>query len=431
MSISESTITTLISDLNDTRQRTLELVDGLSPQQLIGPQLDIVNPLLWEIGHVAYFYELWTLRHLDNADSFLANADALYDSINIAHNDRWDLPLLSLDETKAYMKQVHDAVINRLYRSEVTAQDIYLTRYAVFHEDMHTEAFTYTRRTLDYPVPDFANAVADDEQYHAGALAGDVEIPGGRFMLGAEKNSGFCFDNEKWQHPVEIKPFAIARAATTYSQYAEFVDAGGYLDKQYWDDEGWRWLQENKMTAPGGWQKDAQGNWLIRHFDQWEQLRPHAAVIHISWYEACAWCRWANRRLPTEAEWECAAAGIPGSNRKNRYPWGDDAPSEKTANLDGRALRTIDVGALPDSDSAYGCRQMLGNVWEWTADTFKPYPGFTPDMYQDYSQPLFGSTRVLRGGAWTTRSRMIRNTWRNYYGADRNDVFAGFRSCAL
>ncbi|HHO58727.1 MAG TPA: ergothioneine biosynthesis protein EgtB [Thiotrichales bacterium] len=403
----------------------------VSGQQLIGPQLDIVNPLLWEIGHVAYFYELWTLRHLDNADSFLANADALYDSINIAHNDRWDLPLLSLAETKAYMKQVHDAVIKRLYRSDVTAQDIYLTRYAVFHEDMHTEAFTYTRRTLDYPVPDFANAVADDEQFHAGALEGDVEIPGGRFMLGADKNSDFCFDNEKWQHPVDIKPFAIARAATTYSQYAEFVDAGGYLDKQYWDEEGWRWLQESKMTAPGGWQKDAQGNWLIRHFDQWEPLRPHAAVIHISWYEACAWCRWANRRLPTEAEWECAAAGIPGSDRKNRYPWGEEAPSEKTANLDGRALRTIDVGALPDSDSAYGCRQMLGNVWEWTADTFNPYPGFTPDMYQDYSRPLFGSTRVLRGGAWTTRSRMIRNTWRNYYGAGRNDVFAGFRSCAL
>jgi len=160
-------------------------------------------------------------------------------------------------------------------------------------------------------------------------------------------------------------------------------------------------------------------------------MRPHAAAIHINWHEALAWCRWAQRRLPTEAEWEMAASAIPGSNKKYKYPWGDQPPTEKTANMNAYIMHTIDVGALPESDSAYGCRQMLGNVWEWTADTFIPYPGFIPDMYQDYSQPLFGITKVLRGGAWATRSRMIRNSWRNYYGAERNDVFAGFRSCAL
>ena len=435
-SITEQTINALIDDLKDARQRTLELVEGLNQQQIIGPQLDIVNPLLWEIGHTAYFHELWTLRHLDGAAPFLENADELYDSINIAHEDRWDLPLLSLDDTKTYMQQVLDAEINRLKNDNVTRQDIYLTRYAVFHEDMHTEAYTYTRRTLDYPAPIFANNVLNDEKYNAGPLEGDVDIEGGNFLLGAQKDNdegtGFCFDNEKWQHPVNIKPFRIARAATTYQQYAEFVNDGGYNNQQFWDDEGWDWLLKNNVKTPNGWKKDAGGNWLIKHFDQWQNMRPHAAVIHINWYEASAYCHWAGRRLPTEAEWELAASGSPSNNNEKRlYPWGNEKPTERHVNMNSRAMRTIDVGALPEGDSAFGCRQMLGNVWEWTADTFNPYPGFVADMYQDYSQPLFGQTKVLRGGAWTTRSRMIRNTWRNYYGPDRNDVFAGFRTCAL
>ena len=445
-SISEQTIDALIDDLKDARQRTLELVDGLDQQQIIGPRLDMVNPLLWEIGHVAYFHELWTLRHIDGADSLLDNADELYDSINIAHEDRWDLPLLSLDDTKTYMQQVLDAEIKRLKRKDVTAQDIYLTRYAVFHEDMHTEAYTYSRRTLNYPAPALTNSEKNDMAYDAGPLEGDVDIIGGEFLLGAPEDKGqedngpennseakiFCFDNEKWQHPVNIKSFRIARATTTYQQYAKFVDDGGYSHQTYWGDDGWDWLQKNGISTPNGWKKDADGHWQIKQFDQWQDMRPHAAVTHVSWYEASAYCRWANRRLPTEAEWELAASGSPSNtNEKRRYPWGDEEPTEKYVNMDSRAMRSIDVGALPDGDSAFGCRQMLGNVWEWTADTFNPYPGFIADMYQDYSQPLFGQTKVLRGGAWTTRSRMIRNTWRNYYGPDRNDVFAGFRTCAL
>jgi len=430
--ITEQIINTLIDDLTDTRKRTLELVEGLDQQQIIGPQLEIVNPLLWEIGHAAYFHEFWTLRHLDGADSFLTNADELYDSINIAHDDRWDLPLLPLDDTKAYMQQVLDAEIDRLKNNNVTALDVYLTRYAVFHEDMHTEAYTYSRRTLNYPMPVFANTVLADKNYDAGPLDGDVEIEGGCYLLGANQNTDFCFDNEKWQHPVNIEPFAIARAATSYQQYAAFVEDGGYNEPRFWDEAGWDWRQNNNLKTPDGWKKDAQGNWLIKQFEQWQPMRPHAAAVHISWFEASAWCRWAGRRLPTEAEWELAASGSPGDiNEKRIYPWGDQTPNEKHVNMNSRAMRTIDVAALADGDSAYGCRQMLGNVWEWTADTFNPYPGFVADMYQDYSQPLFGQTKVLRGGAWTTRSRMIRNTWRNYYGPDRNDVFAGFRSCSF
>ncbi len=431
--ISQQTINILIADLNDARQRTLALINDLNAKQLIGPQLDTVNPLLWEIGHVAYFHELWILRHLDNAESFLNNADALYDSINIAHDDRWNLPLLTLDETRHYMQQVLEAEISRLKNhNKVTEKDIYLIRYALFHEDMHTEAFTYTRRTLNYSAPTFTNTRLNDPLYNAEPLDGDIEITGGEYYLGAPQDIEFCFDNEKWQHPVQVKPFAIAKAATTFQQFADFVNDDGYLQKSFWDTDGWAWLQKNNISQPNGWKKASGGHWLIKQFEQWQPMQPQAAVIHINWYEASAWCRWAGRRLPSEAEWELAASGTPDNiNAKRTYPWGNTPPTKLQANMNSRALRTIDAGALPKSDSGFGCRQMLGNCWEWTQDTFNPYPDFVADMYGDYSQPLFGRTKVLRGGGWATPSRMIRNTWRTYYGPDRNDVFAGFRSCAL
>jgi len=429
----------LIADLRDARTRTLELVSGLTEAQLLGPRLSIVNPLRWEIGHVAYFYEFWILRHLDHHESLLPNADALYDSIHIAHADRWDLPLLSLDATHRYMREVLERVTARLHeRSPLSDQDVYLTRYATLHEDMHTEAFTYSRQTLAYPEPRFGNAVPDTDAKEAGPLPGDADVPGGRFQLGAAHADGFCFDNEKWAHLVEVAPFRIARAPVTNAQYRRFVADRGYVASEFWCEPGWEWRTRNGLEHPVYWRPGHDGQWQQRQFDRWQPLYPHRPVIHVSWYEATAYCRWAGRRLPSEIEWEVAAAGRPGPDRrelddtkKSRFPWGDGAPTPDLANLDGRTLGCIDVAALPAGDSAFGCRQMIGNVWEWTATTFGPYPDFTPDMYQDYSQPLFGITRVLRGGSWATRGRLVRNTWRNYYGPERYDTFAGFRTCAI
>lgn len=422
----------LIDSMEDTRQRTLTLIEGLDGEQLIGPMLPIVNPLRWEIGHTAYFYEYWILRQHLGLEPVFETVDSLYDSITIDHDDRWDLPLPTLEDTLAYMREVHDRIRRRVEQDGPDPKRDYLLEYAIYHEDMHTEAFTYTRQTLNYATPAIG-AVPDDLMQ--GRLSGDAQIPGGTFMLGASENDGFVFDNEKWAHELEVKPFAIARAAVNNAEYAAFVDAGGYRNEGYWDEEGLAWLKQSGLECPRYWRRTEDG-WEMRRFDQWESLPPDAAVIHVCWHEARAYCRWAGRRLPTELEWEVAAAGqldAEGnlSDIKRRYPWGDTEPTPEVANLDGRALGTIAVGALPDSDSAFGCRQMIGNTWEWTEDIFGPFPGYTPDMYQDYSQPLFGHTRVLRGGAWTTRGRMIRNTWRTYYGPDRNDVFAGFRTCAI
>jgi iron(II)-dependent oxidoreductase len=424
--------TNLVARMEDARARTLALIDGLDSAQLMGPRLAIVNPLHWEIGHAAYFYEYWVLRQHLGEDPGRADVDGLYDSINIAHDERWDLPLPALPETLAYMREVLERVKIHLEQGPPDARQDYLVRYAVFHEDMHTEAFTYTRQTLGYPAPAIGSAV--EAAWRAGGLGGDAAIPGGRFMLGARPRDGFVFDNEKWAHPLEVAPFRIARAAVSNAEYAAFVDDGGYGRRELWSEDGWQWRSAASLEHPVYWRRGTAG-WELRRFDRWEALPAHAAVIHVSWHEAQAYCRWAGRRLPTELEWEVAAAGEPDGATlapvKRRYPWGDVPPDGTRANLDGGALGAIDVGALPAGDSAFGCRQMMGNVWEWTDTVFESYPGFTPDMYQDYSQPLFGQTRVLRGGGWATRGRLIRNTWRNYYGPERNDVFAGFRTCAL
>ncbi|HKK14317.1 MAG TPA: selenoneine synthase SenA [Gammaproteobacteria bacterium] len=422
--------TGLLRQLDDAHQRTLELLQGLEGEQLMGPMLAIVNPLLWEVGHVAWFHERWILRHLDGHSSFLPHADELYDSSNVAHDTRWNLPLPSLADTVEYMDRVHGALIQRLDH-EPSEAERYFYQLTVFHEDMHTEALVYTRQTLGYPAPCFAGQAGPAEA--GGALPGDVTIPGGTLWLGANPDQGFVFDNEKWAHPVQIAPFRMARAPVTNAEYRRFVDAGGYGRREYWSDEGWAWREHAGLQAPVYW-RPVDGDWEARRFDRWEPLAPHQPVTHVSWHEAQAYCRWAHRRLPTEAEWEMAAATEPQghavSAEKRRYPWGSAPPRAGRANLDGDHGGCVDVAARPEGDSAHGCRQLLGNVWEWTVSDFQPYPGFAPDPYEDYSQPWFGSRKVLRGGAWATRSRLLWNTWRNFFPPDRNDVIAGFRTCA-
>jgi iron(II)-dependent oxidoreductase len=316
-------------------------------------------------------------------------------------------------------------VLDRLPAGELAEKEAYFHWLPVMHEDMHDEAFTYTRQTLGYPLPRFSNAQAPLPD--AESVTGDVEIAGGEFLLGAPPGEAFVFDNEKWAHPVRVEPFRIARAPVSNGEFAAFVDDGGYRRRDLWSSQGWAWREKAGAQHPLYWSREAAG-WLQRHFDQVRPIPKEHAIIHVNWFEAEAYCRWAKRRLPTEAEWELAAA----TPAKRRYPWGEEAPTAERANLDGRALGCVAVGAHAAGDSASGCRQMIGNVWEWTSSVFAAYPGFVVDPYKEYSEPWFtGEYRVLRGGCWATRSRLIRNTWRNFYTRDRRDVFGGFRTCAL
>ncbi len=422
--------------LIDARSRTLALIADLTDEQLMGPRLPIVNPLLWEIGHVAWFQEKWVLRRRGNIASAWTNADALYDSIAIPHDTRWDLPLPSREDTLAYMQEVLNRLLERLRTIPLIAEEAYFYQLGIFHEDMHDEAFTYARQTLGYPRPRFSVLTAENARPSGGPLPGDVEISGGTFILGAPPDLPFVFDNEKWAHPVAIHPFRIARAPVANGEYVAFVEEEGYRRRELWSEDGWRWREKVGAEHPVYWQRDSKGRWYRRGYDEIVALEEHHPIIHVNWYEAEAYCRWAGRRLPTEAEWEKAASAQPAgggqgiTEHKRRFPWGDEPAFEGRANLDGGAGGCIDVGGLAGGDSPFGCRQMIGNVWEWMNDDFGPYPGFVADPYKEYSEPWFGTHKVLRGGSWVTRSRMIRNTWRNYYTPDRRDVMAGFRTCA-
>ena len=442
----------LIESLKETRARTLELIADLSESQLLGPALQIVNPLCWEIGHLAWFQEFWVLRHLGSQPPILKHGDELYDSARVAHDTRWDLPLLVRDETLAYMRQVLEQVIEQTSCGSHVLRDAdgydqdYFLNLVLLHEQMHDEAITYTRQTLSYAPP--AMGIAAKPADNVGEqnptviqtddyLTGDAEIPGGKFILGSNREQGFVFDNEQWAHEVEIAPFAISKTAVTNAEFKAFVEDNGYTRSELWTAEGWQWRASVRAENPVYWRREGNGRWLRRNFDEWVALDERLPIIHLNWYEANAYCHWSGRRLPTEAEWELAASSEPTAERrgitthKRRYPWGNDSPTPERANLDWRAMGCIPVDALPSGDSAFGCRQMIGNVWEWTASDFKPYPGFVAGPYKEYSEPWFGDHKVLRGGCWVTRSRLIHNTYRNFYTPDRRDVWVGFRTCAL
>ena len=334
---------TLAQWLEEARALTRCCFSLVEVPQLEVPCLPIVNPPRWELGHLAWFQELWVHRRGDFGEpSLRAGADQLYDSSRVAHDTRWHLELPDIDATWRYLDAVHARTLELLARP-IDDQAAYFVQLAIFHHDMHNEAFCYMWRTLGYP------EVSSAPQPKKQAAHEDVEIPAGRFLLGSPKAAGFVFDNEKWAHEVELGPYAIARHAVTNAEYGKFIDDGG--------------------PAPRHWHPD---------------LDPRQPVIHVSWHDAQAYCRWAGRRLPSEAEWEHAAALLEPSL-----------------------------------------------VWEWTESRFGPYPGFSPDPYVDYSQPWFADDhRVLRGGSFATPPRLRRPQFRNFYQPHRADVFCGFRTCA-
>ena len=333
---------TLAQWLEEARALTRRCFSLLAPAQLEVPCLPIVNPPRWELGHVAWFQEFWVHRRGDfDTPSLLAGADRLYDSSRVAHGSRWHLDLPDMEATWRYLDTVHARTLE-LLRGPLDDEASYLVQLAIFHHDMHNEAFCYMWRTLGYP--DVLS-----QPVFSGDDTADIQIPGGRFVLGSPKGSGFVFDNEKWAHEVELEPFAIASRAVTNGEYARFVADGG--------------------PAPRHWRPD---------------LDPSQPVMHVSWHGAQAYCEWADRRLPTEAELERAFPVLKNSG-----------------------------------------------LWEWTETRFAPYPGFSPDPYADYSQPWFADDhRVLRGGSFATPARLKRPAFRNFYQPHRSDVFCGFRTCA-
>jgi iron(II)-dependent oxidoreductase len=427
------TAASLAEALLDARSVELQLLDGLTDSHMLGVRAHFLEPPIWEMGHVGWFQEYWILRHLDGRAPLLPGSDAIYDAFNVPYTERWDHRYPSRRETAEYISAVLDRSVARLGLREPSTEEAYFYTLAGLHEDMHTENLTLILQTLGLARPRLTRFDAGaarpplDPRYSPR----DVAVPGGSFLIGSSPDEPFVFDNEKWAHPVEVPPFRIASTPVTNAEFQQFVDDGGYRRRPLWDRRGWEWRRREGALHPVFWARGHDGRWWERRFDTEVPLEPWHPVAHVNWCEAQAYCRWAGRRLPTEAEWEMAATLEPGTGRKRRFPWGDEPPTSERASLDFRAGGTIDVRALPEGDSPVGCRQMIGNVWEWVEDTFQPYPGFECDPYKEYSQPYFGQKKVLRGGGWTTRSRLIRSTWRNFYMRHRRNIVAGFRTVGL
>ena len=364
--------------------RVRALVDELEDAQLDVPQLPTVNPLRWEIGHVAFFWDVFVRHELDATAFLLEGAELLYDSFDVAHEERWDLPLPDRHGTMAYFDAVTEAVVARLDGSARSARETYLYELAACHADMHVEALITARQTLGYAAP--ASAERPSAVPSTDALVFDATT----IYLGSDGDA-FSFDNERPAHVVEIEPFAIESTPVTQGELPAFLEDGGYDDERLWSRQGNLWRRRRRRAHPHYW-KRGDGGWLRRRFDRWIPLDLDRSASHLTWYEADAYCRWAKRRLPSEAEWECAARS--GLDEGRGHGW-------------------------------------LGGVWEWTADAFYPFPGYVVDEpYREYSAPWFGHRKVLKGGSWASPSSLRRTGFRNFFTPERDDVVAGLRTCA-
>lgn len=424
--------------VHDASDRLLASVSDFADddERWIGPYLPIVNPPIWEIAHVAWFAEWFVLRRLHGRAPLLADVDARYDSAAVPHITRWKLTYPDAATTRAYVRAVAEGLADVVLDDRGLDSTAHYVLYSIVHFDAHVEALTYTRQTLDWgphptlPVADWPVGPSVDAESGVAAITGDKAVDGATMLLGASREQPFVLDNERWAHHIEVPSFSMATTPVTVAEYRAFVDDGGYDDERLWSAEGWAWRRQHGIDGPAYWRRGGDG-WQRRICHLWQPIETTAdhPMVHVSWWEADAYCRWAGRRLPTEPEWELAATRAPDGSRQPWFPWGDRDPQPGEARIDLESFGTAPVGAYPAGDGPWGHRQLIGNVWEWTSSTFEPYPHFEPDAYRDNSEPWFGSRKVLRGGAWASRSRSVRSTYRNYFEPHRRDVLAGFRTC--
>lgn len=384
----------LAAALQDSRRETLATFaryEAALGAALAVPMRAELNPPLWELGHIGWFQSWWLARNpqrergadadplVPRAAAARAEADALYDSSNVPHDSRWSLPLPDAQATRADLAAQLEQTLQLLDGAPHDDRALYFHRLVLLHEDMHHEAALYMAQALDLP---FATAPPPLPR-----CGDELSFEACHWSLG-HAGAGFAFDNELQSHDVPLAAFRIDTQVRRWADVLPFIEGGGYRDPRWWRAAGREWLASQGADPLPRYLRRAGDGWQQRVGGSWRALDPALPACHLTFFEAEAWCAWTGRRLPTEAEWECAAA-----SRPDEFAW--------------------------------------GAVWEWTSSPFAPYPGFVAHPYRDYSAPWFDGRPVLRGASFATQPRLRDARYRNYFVSARNDLFAGLRSCAV
>jgi iron(II)-dependent oxidoreductase len=413
-----------ISALEEARHRTLGLVGSVSERDLERVHSPLMSPLVWDLGHIAAFEDLWLVHRYGERPLLHEDLAEVYDAFETPRADRGELPYLGNAGARDYLEDVRERTLEVI--GERGLGDGVLHEMVLRHEHQHDETMLQTiqlARLDGYEPPELLPAPAAPGRTLTGLEL--VEVPGGPCTIGASPD-GFAYDNERPRHRTDVRGYLIGQSPVTNASYLTFVEGGGYERREWWSDEGWAWKEEYDISRPGGWTADLGAEWRLGRL---EPLDPHRPVVHVSWFEADAFARAHGARLPTEVEWEKAATWDQEQDAARTFPWGEEQPvSGVHANLDHGGAGPHPVESYPAGASPYGCLGMIGDVWEWTSSPLDGYPGFSAYPYKQYSEVFFGPDyRVLRGGSWATRARVAKPTFRNWDLPQRRQIFSGLR----
>jgi gamma-glutamyl hercynylcysteine S-oxide synthase len=428
--MTESLRERIAAELTGARRRTALLTECVDDDDLVRQHSPLMSPLVWDLAHIANQEELWLLREVGGREAMHPEIDPLYDAFEHPRAERPTLPLLPPEAARAYGREVRGRVLDLIDRARFGGSRLLEDGFAfgmiAQHEAQHDETMLITHQ-IRAGAPVLAAAPPERAPADAFGLPAEVLVPGGPFTMGTSTEP-WALDNERPAHEVDVPAFYIDTTPVTCGAYSEFIGAGGYDEPRWWTPDGWEHRQRAGLSAPLYWSRDG-GQWVRLVFGRTEPVVPEEPVLHVSWYEADAYARWAGRRLPTEAEWEKAARFDPASGLTRRYPWGDDDPQPGHANLGQAFLRPAPGGSYPGGAAPCGARQLIGDVWEWTGSDFLPYPGFRAWPYREYSEVFFGPEyKVLRGGSFAVSPVACRGTFRNWDYPIRRQIFSGFRT---
>jgi ergothioneine biosynthesis protein EgtB len=431
------------------RARTMQIVAPLEIEDYVIQTAEFMSPPRWHIGHTSWFFETLLQAHQPGyhvySEEYLFYFNSYYEGFGerIARPKRGTKSRPTVKDTVAYRKHIDEQMLSFLESVENKPEletVLSLVRLGLEHEMQHQELLVYDIKHLLF---DQYDAPIKPAPAPAAEVEGMAEIEGGLFWLGhgtqvqspkpkvqSFVNYDFAFDNEKPAHQVFLQDYALDRAPVSNGDFLEFIRDGGYQNFRWWFSEGWEVVSRDEWRAPHYWELH-DDQWMIRDFGGLHAVESKAnePVCHVSFYEASAFAKWAGKRLPTEAEWEKAAAFDPKTRQQRAFPWGDEPPDESKANLFENGIwAPAPLGTFPAGQNAYGCQQMIGDVWEWTTSDYVPYPGFKSE-FDEYNDKWFVNQKVLRGGSFATPQAHIRSTYRNFFHTNERWMTSGFR-CA-